>query len=208
MVALYMAVESVQRLLHPLKIEYRWALVVAVIGLIVNLISAFMLNEHHGGHCDSQGEHEKGHVDLNLRAAYLHVLADAATSVLAIVALLGGRYLNWTGLDPAMGIVGACVISVWAYRLLGETSRVLLDREMDDGIVKRVREALETNQDTHIADLHVWRVGRAKFACIVSIVSHNPKTVEEYKALLKPCAELAHVTVEVAACPCGESAPG
>jgi cation diffusion facilitator family transporter len=201
MVALYMAAESIQRLFQPLDIHYNQALVVAVIGLLVNLASALMLKDHGHGPHHHHGGHSHGHADLNLRAAYTHVLADATTSVLAILALLGGKYLNWAWLDPTMGIVGAGVISVWSYGLLRDTSRVLLDREMDHEVVQEIRDALECDEDTRIVDLHVWRVGRAQFACLVSIVAGNPKTPDEYKALLRVHEEIVHVTVEVLHCP-------
>ncbi len=198
MVALYMAVESVRRLAQPLQIQYDQALIVAVVGLVVNLVSARLLVGHGeaGGH--AHAGHGHAHGDLNLRAAYLHVLADATTSVLAIVALLGGRFFGWAALDPLMGIVGAAMVSVWAWGLLRDTSRVLLDREMDAGVVGEVREALEADGATHITDLHVWRVGRVQYACVVSLVSDAPRSAEEYKALLRVHEELVHVTVEVA----------
>jgi cation diffusion facilitator family transporter len=201
MVALYMAAESVQRFFQPLDIHYNQALLVALIGLLVNLASAVMLKDHGHGHHHHHGQLSRGHGDLNLRAAYVHVLADATTSVLAIVALLGGKFLDWAWLDPAMGIVGAGVITAWSYGLLRDTSRVLLDREMDHEIVREIREALESDADTRITDLHVWRVGRAQFACLVSIVAGNPKTPGEYKDLLRDHEEIVHVTVEVMQCP-------
>ncbi len=201
MVALFMAAESIQRFFQPLAIHYDQALLVAVIGLLVNLASASMLKDHGHGHPHQDGGHSHGHADLNLRAAYIHVLADATTSVLAIVALLGGKFLNWAWLDPAMGVVGAMVITTWSYGLLHDTSRVLLDREMDHGVVQEIREALEVDGDTRVADLHVWRVGRSQFACLVSVVAGHPKTPDEYKTLLRAHGELVHVTVEALCCP-------
>ena len=198
-VALYVAAESIQRFFKPLVIHYNQALVVAVVGLVVNLVSAFLLKDHSHDH-HHHGADSHGHADLNLRAAYIHVIADATTSVLAIIALLGGKLFNWAWLDPMMGIVGAVVISVWAYGLLCDTSRVLLDREMDHEVVKEIQETLETDGDTRISDLHVWRVGRNQFACIVSVVAGHPKTPEEYKDLLSVHDEIVHVTVVVSHC--------
>ena len=204
MVALYMAYESVVRVLNPVPIRYDDAIIVAVVGLTVNLLSARLLHGHDGHHGhDDHGPghgHDHGHgEDLNLRAAYLHVLADALTSVLAIVALFGGRFFGWDFLDPVMGIVGAAVISVWAWGLVRQTSRVLLDREMDAPVVQEIREALDDG-DTVIVDLHVWRVGPGKFACIVGLVAADPLPPHEYKRRIQVHEEIVHVTVEVHQC--------
>ena len=202
MVALYIAAEAAQRFFRPLDIHYDQALVVAVVGLLVNLVSALLLKEDGGHHHDGQhGGHTHARSDLNLLAAYTHVIADAMTSVLAIVALLGAKLMHWNWLDPAMGIVGATVVSVWAYGLLRDTSRVLLDREMDDTMVARIRGTLEADGDSRMSDLHIWRVGPNQLACLVSVVAGHPKTPEDYKALLAADHEdLAHVTVEVRRC--------
>lgn len=203
MVALFMAVASVERLLDPLPIRYDQALVVAALGLGVNLASAWLLRQRPADHAHGpHGRHH--HADLNLRGAYLHVLADATTSVLAIAALLGGRIFGWRWLDPVMGLAGSVIVTVWAVALLRETSRVLLDREMDAPIVRRLREALESDGDTKISDLHCWRVGRARFACAVSVVAAVPQSAQEYRRRLHALEELAHVTIEVARC---EDAP-
>lgn len=205
MVAVYMIYESVVRVLNPVPIRYDDAILVAVIGLAVNLLSAWFLHGHdghhdHHDHGHAQHDHAHGHEgDLNLRAAYLHVLADALTSVLAIIALLGGRCFGRCFLDPVMGIVGAVVISVWARGLVRQTSRVLLDREMDAPVVREVREALD-DSDAVIVDLHVWRVGPGKFACIVGLVAANPLSPDEYKRRVRVHEELVHVTVEVHQC--------
>jgi cation diffusion facilitator family transporter len=180
LVALYMGLESVRRLLQPRPILYDQAMIVAGVGLVVNLASALILKAPRSGH-------DHGHQDLNLKAAYLHVLADATTSVLAIVALIFGKWLHWRFLDPVMGIAGGLLICVWAYGLLRDTSRVLLDREMDNQLVKD--------------DLHLWRVGRSRFACSVTVVARNPKTPEQYRALLRPHDEIVHATIEVAGLP-------
>ncbi len=205
LVAVFMVYESVVRVLNPVPIRYGDAILVAVIGLAVNLLSARLLHGHDGHHGHAHGhDHDHGHGhahggDLNLRAAYLHVLADALTSVLAIVALLGGQYAGWDFLDPVMGIVGAVVISVWAWGLVRQTSRVLLDREMDAPVVQEIREALDDG-DAVIVDLHVWRVGPGKFACVVGLVADHPLTPDEYKRRVQVHEELVHVTVEVHRC--------
>lgn len=199
-VALFMAFESVQRLFSPLPILFDEAIAVATLGLIVNVVSAFLLNGkgHHHGH--AHGKHNHGHGDLNLRAAYLHVVADALTSLLAIAALVGGKFFGWNWLDAVMGVVGAGIVSVWAWGLLRDTGRVLLDREMDAGVVDEIREALESDGDARLSDLHVWRVGQDHYACAASLVAHEPKTPAEYKARLAVHEEIAHVTLEVNRC--------
>ena len=206
-VAIAMAFESVRRLVSPEAIQYQAALVVAVIGLVVNLVSALVLMDPHAGHHhDHAGEdhehHEHhGHHDLNLRSAYAHVVTDALTSVLAIVALLAGLWGGWSWMDPLMGIVGAAVILWWARGLLVDSARVLLDREMDAPVVPRIRTAIESDGDTEVADLHVWRVGRASHAAVISVVARDPRSPDEYRARLVGIPTLAHVSVEVNRCP-------
>lgn len=206
-VALYMAYESVVRVMNPLPISYDQATVVAVIGLAVNLFSAWLLHGHEHdpdqlGHGHDHGHHHRdGYHDLNLRAAYLHVLADALTSVLAIIALFGGKLFGWDWLDPVMGIAGAAVITHWSVGLLRQTSRVLLDREMDDPVVQEIRDVIEGNGETVIVDLHVWRVGPGKYACIVGLVTAHPELPDHYKQRLRVHEELVHITVEVHTCP-------
>ena len=278
-IAVYMAVESVIRLMNPRQIEFTDATLIAALGLIVNVVCAWIIGgAHHGhshghnesgahrdhshGHGESQGRasshghadehtnehtgrhahshrpdhasaqsgsgahehththqrasserehvrahdaHTKGHHDLNLKSVYVHILADALTSVLAILALLGGKYLGWNWLDPIMGIVGGILIAVWAVNLVRETSRVLLDCEMDRPIVGEIKAAIASlppSGDTRIADLHVWRVGRDRYACIVSVVTDDANlTPSQVKSLLNEHEELAHVTAEVNLCP-------
>ncbi|HEX5841561.1 MAG TPA: CDF family Co(II)/Ni(II) efflux transporter DmeF [Pseudomonas sp.] len=221
-----LAFESLWRLWQPRAIAFDLALWVAVVGLLVNLASAWLLRDSHdhghahghaGAHAhgdhDHDHDHDHGHdhkhehkpgaaagKDLNRHAAFIHVLADALTSVAAIVALLGGLLFGWAWLDPLMGVIGALIIAVWAKGLLIETAKVLLDREMDSPIVERVRTALAQEADTELADLHLWRVGRAQFACIVSLVTHGEASADRYKARLAGIAELVHVTVEVNRC--------
>ncbi len=207
-VAIAMVVESVRRLVSPETIHYLPALAVAVLGLAVNLLSAWVL--HGAGHRrdhrhpDHAHEHDHGHGhdhrDLNLRSAYAHVLTDAFTSVLAIGALAAGFWGGWGWVDPMMGIVGAGVIAWWAKGLLADSARVLLDREMDSPIVARIRDAIEGAGDAEIADLHVWRVGRASHAAVITIVAHEPLSPADYRARLDRIASLVHVSVEVNHC--------
>jgi cation diffusion facilitator family transporter len=162
-------------------------------------------HDHHGRHGDHEahGDHAHHH-DLNLKSAYLHVIADAATSVLAIVALGGGWLFGWSWLDPVMGIVGATLVALWAKGLLVETGRVLLDREMDHPVVADIREAVETDPDageTRVADLHVWRVGRSAYACALTLVTHDPAlTLERVREQLRVHEEIAHATIEIHRC--------
>jgi len=202
LVAVGIVAESVVRLWRAEPIAIQIALVVAVVGLVVNLLSAWML---HGGEVHAAHEHAHAHAthrhDLNLRAAYVHVLADALTSVLAIAALAGALWLGWWWLDPLVGVLGAMVIGVWAVGLLRESAAVLLDREMDHPLTRRIRETLESDGDAKVADLHVWRVGRNQFAAIVCIVADAPLAPSAYRDRLAQHHELVHVSVEVNRCP-------
>lgn len=214
-IAVYMGVESVLRLASPQAIEYTDAALVAALGLAVNVACALLIGGAHPGHGHGHGheahahahdaKHEPEHHDLNLKSVYVHILADALTSVLAILALLGGKYFGLNGLDPIMGIVGAGLIAAWAVNLVRDTSRVLLDCEMDQPIVGEIKAAIASLPpccDTRIADLHVWRVGRNRYACIVSVVTDDANlTPTRVKSLLNDHEELAHVTAEVNLCP-------
>ena len=203
-VALVMAVESVERLVTPQPIRFNEAIAVAVAGLVVNVVSALMLQDRHD-HGHPAPADRAGHAhDHNLRAAYLHVLADALTSLLAVFALLAGKALGWVWMDPLMGVVGALIITRWAWGLLRDTARVLLDRDVDPRLVAEVATRIEAQDDNRVADIHVWRVGAHSLAAIVSIVTHAPQPPEHYKNLLAGFAEIVHVTVEVNAC-AGES---
>jgi cation diffusion facilitator family transporter len=201
-VAALMLFGSVERIIAPQPIHYREALVIAALGLVVNVACALILGraqspEEHG-HDHGHGHH---HHDLNLKSAYLHVIADAATSVLAIAALAGGMAWGWSWLDPVMGIVGAALVASWARKLLVETGKVLLDREMDHPVVAEIREVVESGTegaDTRIADLHVWRVGKGAYACAISLVTRDPTlTARRVHQQLGVHEEVVHATVEI-----------
>jgi cation diffusion facilitator family transporter len=213
-VALAISVESVQRLLYPGAVAFDQAIVVAVLGLAVNLVSALLLSSghhhHHGAHDHQHGHgnrhHEHGHhhdhahehyhgQDNNLRAAYLHVLADALTSVLAIVALVAGKFAGWVFLDPLMGVVGAIIIARWSWSLMRDTAGVLLDTA-DPHLVDEIRQEVEGPGDSWITDLHVWRVGPEAHAAVLTIATRPDVGLEVIRERLKPVHELAHVTVE------------
>jgi len=205
-VAAMMVVASVERIFSPQMIHYQEAIIVAVLGLGVNILSAIILgnaHEHHH-HADQHAGHHHEHAhhhDLNLKSAYVHVIADAATSVLAIIALAGGWIYGWSWMDPLMGIVGAVLVAVWAKNLIIETGKVLLDREMDHPVVAEIREAVETGSNTgitKITDLHVWRVGKQAYSCALSVVTQDatltPKRVRDQLAVHE---EIAHATIEI-----------
>ena len=233
LVALGIVLESGLRLWKAEPLSAQTALIVAVVGLAVNVLSAWMLHgaqqsghEHvdHGhfghaehGHDHGRAEHSRIHdhgdshtnadhghshgEDLNLRAAYAHVLADALTSVLAIAALAAALWLGWWWLDPLVGVLGAGVIGVWAVGLMRESATVLLDREMDHPLTQNIRAALESDGDAKVADLHVWRVGRRQFAAIACVVADMPLAPAVYRARLAKHDELVHVSLEVNRCP-------
>ena len=198
-VVLVMGYECVTRLAHPLPIAYDQALAVAVLGLLVNLLSAWLLAGAAHGHDHDHGHgHGHGHHDLNLRSAYVHVAADAATSLLAIGALAGGKYLQLTWLDAGVGLFGSGVVAIWAGSLLRSTGRLLLDAGMDAPVVAQIRRALgESAVPVELEDLHVWRVGKGKYACILSVTAGDPATPEYFRSLLSAHRELVHVTIEV-----------
>ena len=203
-IAAWMVYGSVERIFRPEPIRYQEAMLIAVIGLGVNLVSAYILGTaHYHGH--GHGHEHGHHHDLNLKSAYLHVVADAATSVAAIAALAGGWMLGWSWLDPVMGIVGAVVVAMWARGLIADTSKVLLDREMDHPVVDEIREVIVERgaaSETVIADLHVWRVGKATYSCALSLVTHDeqltPKQVREWLSIHE---EIVHSTIEIHRCP-------
>ena len=204
LVAGLMAFESIQRLLSPAAIHYQQAIGVATLGLLVNLACAWLLKDghhHHHGHehhSDHHHGHDHAHGDLNLRSAYLHVIADAATSVMAIAALLGGMLLGFAWLDSVMGLAGSVMVAMWALGLLRDSSRVLLDAEMDAPVVQEVRDAIAQGpQPVTITDLHVWRVGKNHHACIIAVEGAATVTPDYIRRLLSVHEELTHVSVEV-----------
>lgn len=201
LVAIGIGVESVVRLFEPTQVAFGTATWIAVVGLIVNIVSALLLSGGHNHHHGHDHGHDHGHThhahgqDNNLRSAYVHVLADALTSVLAIAALLAGRYLGWVWLDPVMGIVGALVIARWSWSLIRTTSGVLLDRT-DEHVAQEIRDIIEQSGDTKITDLHVWQVGPEARAAIVSVVCNASVTADMVRARLAPVHEVTHLTVE------------
>jgi cation diffusion facilitator family transporter len=211
-VAALMLFSSMERILGPQPIHYKEALLVAAIGLVVNVVCALILgradthHDHGHGHVhrSDAGAEQHHHHDLNLKSAYLHVMADAATSVLAIAALSGGLIYGWSWLDPVMGIVGATFVALWARNLLIQSGKVLLDREMDHPVVNEIREVVETGPeagDTRIADLHVWRVGKQSYSCALCLVTHDLSlTAKDVRDRLATHEEIVHVTVEIHHC--------
>ncbi|HEV2746553.1 MAG TPA: CDF family Co(II)/Ni(II) efflux transporter DmeF [Allosphingosinicella sp.] len=194
-VALLIAWESVERLAEPVAIDFAEAIAVACLGLAVNLASAWLLR----GRGHGAGDHTHHHHDHNLRAAYLHLLADALTSILAIGGLAAGSLLGWVWMDPAIGLIGAAVIARWSWGLMRDSGAVLLDAAGDPALSKAIRSALETGGDL-VPDLHVWRVGPGHMAAVLTVVSHDPESPAAYKARLGHLRSLCHITVEVHRC--------
>src|SRR3981189_727071 len=199
MIAVQIAYESVVRIVHPVAIAYNEAIMVAVLGLGVNLLSAWLLRDDHHprGHDHDHGNHRH---DNNLRAAYIHVLADAATSILAILALVVAMHSQWVWTDPAVGIVGSLVLASWAYGLIRDSGAVLLDVSADKKLEGVIRDRLELEGDK-VTDLHLWQVGPGHRAAVISVVSDNPLPPATYKKRLVGLRGLSHVTVEVETCP-------
>jgi cation diffusion facilitator family transporter len=209
-VAVMMVVGSIERLLSPQEIHYQEAILVGVLGLLVNVVCAFLLGQahHHHDH-DHDHVHEHGHNhehdhqnhDLNLKSAYLHVIADAATSVLAIVALAGGWLYGWSWLDPVTGLLGAVLVAIWSKDLIVQTGKVLLDREMDHPVVDEIKEAVEADQSrgrTRIVDLHVWRVGKKVYSCALTVVTQDAQlTAAEVRNRISVHEEVVHATIEI-----------
>lgn len=222
-VAGLMVFSSIERLIQPQPIHYSEAMLVATLGLVVNLVCAFILGgaHHHGhshhahSHADHQHSeasthhhHSTEHQDLNLKAAYIHVITDAATSILALIALAGGWLYGWNWLDPLMGILGALLILAWAKNLTLDTGKILLDREMDHPLINEIQTSIETEfTHTQISDLHVWRVGTAAYSVTLAVVTHNLEiTPDAIKQFLSTHTEIAHITVEVNQCQCNQYA--
>ena len=198
---------SIERFNKPLLIHYNEALFVAIVGLAVNVACAIILNTsssshtNHHNHSNLHDHEHHSHDDLNLKSAYLHVIADALTSVFAISALIGAKYLGFNWLDPFMGIVGAALIARWSILLLRDSGSILLDHEKASPISHKIREHIESDGDTRIADLHLWKVAEGNYACIISVVSSARRSIDEYKMRLGSIHELAHITIEINECP-------
>jgi cation diffusion facilitator family transporter len=205
-VAAAMVFGSLERLWSPQPIHYAEAMIVAVGGLVVNLVCALILGQAHDHHHDHDHHHHghEHHHDLNLKAAYIHVVTDALTSALAIAALAGGWLWGWAWLDPTTGLVGAVLVALWAKNLILQSGRVLLDREMDHPVVAEIREviaSLPAAGDTQITDLHVWRVGNGAYACAISLLTHDAAlTPLQIREALGIHEEIVHVTVEIHRC--------
>lgn len=206
LVAVMMFYHSAERLFAPVAIHYNEAITLAIVGLVVNLVCAWLLkdghhhHEHDHHHDDSHAHHHHadGHEDLNLRAAYMHVVADAATSVLAIIALFVGKLFGADWLDPVMGIVGGILVAVWALGLLRTSGRALLDAEMDAPVVAEIREVIaQSPVPAQIQDLHVWRVGRNQFACVLSLSTTANIDADFFKQQLQIHEEIVHITIEL-----------
>lgn len=209
-VAVLMAIESTQRLMTPITVQFNEAIIVAVLGLAVNVASALLLSKGSGHDHAHEGEHDHSH-DHNLRAAYVHVLADALTSVLAIVALAAGKWLGWVWLDPTVAIAASVLIGWWAWGLLKSTGHVLLDAADDSSLQSEIVRRIEADADNRVADLRLWRIGGDQRALILSVVTHQPRSAEHYKELLAGMEGLDHVTIEVFVCsdePCETHAKG
>ena len=194
-VAVSMVYASIERLLNPLAISHNEALIVAIIGLVFNLVCAFILESPHNHEDDDDHKH-----NLNFQSAYIHVLTDALTSVFAIAALLSAKYLGLTWLDPFMGLIGAVLIGRWAIQLIKSSAFILLDHEKNSPLSNRIKKSIEIDKDAQVADLHLWKVADNKYACILSLVADKPHTANEYKKRLKKISGLAHITIEVNQC--------
>ena len=205
MIALLIGYESVDRLINPVPIAFNQAIPIAVAGLGVNLLSAFLLRDDHHGHDHHHvHEHAHGHAhvhrDHNLRAAFVHVMADAAVSVLVIVGLIAGREFGWVWMDPVMGLVATVVILSWSWTLIRSAGAILLDVCPDPGMARMIATRLEQGSD-RVSDLHLWRLGPGHLAAVISLVTHDPHAPEHYKKRLSGLRGLSHVTIEVVPCP-------
>ena len=193
-VALMMIIESIHRLIEPQLIIYNQAIIVAITGLTINLISAFLLKDNHS---HSHLEHDHHHHDHNLKAAYFHVIADALTSLLAIIALLLGKYFGLNWMDPLMGIVGALIIAKWSVGLLKQTSPILLDSSIPEDYRVRIQQIIENESNDLVSDIHIWEMSSNHYAAVISIVAQNHKPPNDYKSILKQFKKLSHITIEV-----------
>jgi cation diffusion facilitator family transporter len=199
--ALMMGIESADRFFLPVEIIFNQEITVSIIGLVVNLVSMLILDtdkyQHSHDHHHSHAHHDTDH---NLKAAYLHVLADALTSLLAIFALLGGKFFGFNWMDPLMGIVGALMVARWSWGLLRETSGILLDRQGPDDICQKVRNVIEAVEDNRVSDLHLWHIGPGIYAATISIITQDPQSPDHYKAMIPKNLGLVHTTIEIHPC--------
>lgn len=195
-IALITGIESIVRLFDPQEIQFNQAIYVAILGLIVNMMSAFLLQEHD----NHDHEHSHHHHDHNLRAAYFHVLADALTSIFAIIALLTAKQWGWIWMDAVMGLAATLVIGKWAWGLIGDTGTILLDGTVNQKTKLKIVDIIESDADNRIVDLHFWNISENHFSATISIVTHHPQPPEYYKNLLKNIKDLAHVLIEVNIC--------
>jgi cation diffusion facilitator family transporter len=201
-VSLMMVIESLQRFFTPNEIHFNEAIFVACLGLIINIVSALLLKDEHHHHHDPEHAHDDQghHHDHNLHAAYMHVIADVMTSILAIGALLSGKFFGWHWLDPMMGIVGGLIIARWSLGLVRQTGPVLLDESIEADYLRGIREVIESDSDNRITDMHVWKISPHHHAAIISIVTSNPRPTEYYKNLLADFSRLSHLTIEINLC--------
>jgi cation diffusion facilitator family transporter len=200
-IALLIGYESLDRLMNPVSIAFDQAIPIAAVGLGVNLLSAFLLRDDHHNHHDAHDHgHSHVHRDHNLRAAFVHVMADAAVSVLVIVGLIAGREFGWIWMDPVMGLVATVVILSWSLTLVRSAGAILLDVCPDPGLARMIATRLEQGSD-RVSDLHLWRLGPGHLAAVISLVTHNPQAPERYKKRLSGLEGLSHVTIEVVPCP-------
>lgn len=208
-VALLMGIQSIERLFNPVTIHFNEAIPIAVVGLVINLVCAWLLHdgghEHHHHHShdhhhdDHQHTHDHHHHhDLNQKAAFLHVVADAVTSVLAIIALFAAKYFSWNFLDALLGIIGALLVAKWSWRLIQETGKTLLDAEMRHPVVQEIKDVIAQLPQVEITDLHVWKVGKGKFSCILGLeTSMADLTPDQVKRELSIHEEIVHASVEI-----------
>ncbi|MEC8566721.1 MAG: cation diffusion facilitator family transporter, partial [Pseudomonadota bacterium] len=205
-VALMMGIQSLERLFNPVTIHFNEAIPIAIVGLVINLVCAWLLHEgghdhhhhdHHHGHSHHHHSHDHHH-DLNQKAAFLHVVADAVTSVFAIIALFAAKYFGWNFLDALLGLVGALLVAKWSWGLIQETGKTLLDAEMEHPVVAEIRELIATFKDVEITDLHVWKVGKGKFSCILGLETTSADlNPDQIKAELSIHEEIVHASIEI-----------
>ena len=196
-VAIFMAFQSIERLINPIDIHYNQAIPIAILGLVINLICAWLLHDDHHHHHENEQQHEHHHHDLNQKAAFMHVVADAMTSVFAIIALFAAKYLGWGFLDALLGIVGSILVAKWAIGLIKETGKTLLDAEMDHPVVEEIRKVIAEFALVEITDLHVWKVGKGKFSCILALATDSNLNADQVREALSIHDEIVHVSVEI-----------